>query len=264
MSRLSPLDRMLWAATVPVKKAEDRATLVSLTTFADQDTLRCFPSHGRIAERAGCSRRTVQRSLERLRDAGLIRWTMRGATKSLLYELTPALRQNDAMNGSPLRHSDAMLASDSPQCSVTETPVLRHSDARSGSVSESENKDRCQGSAPSKDGGADPAASLLEMYTADRNGNGDAADPEERRRELARQHEFIKQREEEESMSTYDLKKAIDALKPGELLPGNQAAWERLAEADGLEAKHAVIEEYWRTPEGEAILESYRNARTIQ
>ena len=97
---VAPFFRLFhWAANVPVDKAADRAVLVALVTLVDWDTLQGQPSHGRIAERTPASVATVKRSLCRLRDRGLIRWKARGATDSLMYELTPdALAQNELMD----------------------------------------------------------------------------------------------------------------------------------------------------------------------
>ena len=82
---LSPFDRLLWAATVPVQSATERAVLVSIAVHADKDTLECYPLQETIATEAGCSRATVKRTLAVLRDDGLIEW--RRGRYGLMYTL---------------------------------------------------------------------------------------------------------------------------------------------------------------------------------
>lgn len=73
-SRVTPFNRLQWAATVPVQSAAERAVLMSLAVHADKDTLECYPRQEIIATEAGCSRATVKRALAVLRDGGLIEW----------------------------------------------------------------------------------------------------------------------------------------------------------------------------------------------
>ena len=129
---------MLWAATVPVRNAVGRAVLVSLATFMDRNTLTGYPGHERIAERSGCSVSTTQRALARLRDDGLIRWTVRSGNQSLLYELLAdrlddgAVGQSDRLDDGAVGQSDRSSRSNRPEQSVNLTGAVGQSDRRSG------------------------------------------------------------------------------------------------------------------------------------
>ena len=50
------------------------ATYVSIRSFKNSKTGRCYPSMRTIAERAGYSLRTVQMAKQSLRDQGLLEW----------------------------------------------------------------------------------------------------------------------------------------------------------------------------------------------
>lgn len=57
-----------------------------LLRFAWQNG-EAFPGHERLAEAAGCSKRSVQTYLNELRRAGLITWKRRGAAKTNMYQI---------------------------------------------------------------------------------------------------------------------------------------------------------------------------------
>ena len=62
--------------------------LLSLPRFFRRDDGRIYPSHPTVAARAGCSIRTVQRTLKAAREMGLVKRTaryVRGASE--VYEL---------------------------------------------------------------------------------------------------------------------------------------------------------------------------------
>lgn len=71
---------MTWAWEQPVKSLTDRALLVALADFAD-DQHQCFPSQSVLAERCMCSVDTIQRALRRLEEFRLIERTKRGSTR---------------------------------------------------------------------------------------------------------------------------------------------------------------------------------------
>ena len=54
------------------------ATYVSIRSFKNSSTGKCFPSMRTIAKRAGYSRKTVQAAKQSLRDHGLLEWELRG------------------------------------------------------------------------------------------------------------------------------------------------------------------------------------------
>lgn len=53
-----------------------RDVLLTLATYRGTGGL-CIPSHATLADRAGCSVRTVQRALAQSAELGLVRWTER-------------------------------------------------------------------------------------------------------------------------------------------------------------------------------------------
>ena len=113
------LGRFLWVAQQRVPAIE-KAVLLTLADHADKDTLECFPHQETLAEEAGCSRRTVQRALEKLRERGLIDW--RRGKDRLYFRLLITLVEDDASEP-VMRHSDA---TDAPERRF----VRRHSDAQ--------------------------------------------------------------------------------------------------------------------------------------
>ena len=50
------------------------ATYVSIRSFRNSSTGKCYPSMQTIAKRAGYSRKTVQAAKRALRDQGLLEW----------------------------------------------------------------------------------------------------------------------------------------------------------------------------------------------
>ena len=54
------------------------ATYVSIRSFKNSKTGKCYPSMQTIAERASLSLRTVQAAKQALRDHGLLEWEVRG------------------------------------------------------------------------------------------------------------------------------------------------------------------------------------------
>ena len=59
-------------------KGSELATYVSIRSFKNSLTGRCFPSMRTIAKRAGYSRKTIQAAKRALRDQGLLEWELRG------------------------------------------------------------------------------------------------------------------------------------------------------------------------------------------
>ena len=54
------------------------ATYVSIRSFKNSKTKKCYPSMRTIAKRARCSIKTVQAAKRALRDQGLLEWELRG------------------------------------------------------------------------------------------------------------------------------------------------------------------------------------------
>ena len=54
------------------------ATYVSIRSFKNSKTGKCYPSMRTIALRASLSRKTVQAAKRSLRDQGLLKWEVRG------------------------------------------------------------------------------------------------------------------------------------------------------------------------------------------
>ena len=54
------------------------ATYVSIRSFKNSRTKKCYPSMQTIAKRARCSIKTVQAAKRALRDQGLLEWELRG------------------------------------------------------------------------------------------------------------------------------------------------------------------------------------------
>ena len=54
------------------------ATYVSIRSFKNSSTGKCYPSMQTIAKRALLSRKTVQAAKRALRDHGLLEWEVRG------------------------------------------------------------------------------------------------------------------------------------------------------------------------------------------
>ena len=59
-------------------KGSELATYVSIRSFKNSKTGRCFPTMRTIAQRASLSIRTVQAAKQSLRDHGLLEWELRG------------------------------------------------------------------------------------------------------------------------------------------------------------------------------------------
>ena len=59
-------------------KGSELATYVSIRSFKNSKTGRCFPSMRTIAKRASLSMRTIQAAKRALRDQGLLEWELRG------------------------------------------------------------------------------------------------------------------------------------------------------------------------------------------
>ena len=54
------------------------ATYISIRSFKNSKTGKCYPSMQTIAKRASLSRKTVQAAKRALRDQGLLEWEVRG------------------------------------------------------------------------------------------------------------------------------------------------------------------------------------------
>ena len=53
----------------------DAKVLLTIRSFVDEQTGRCFPSYEAIAKRAGCSRISVARAIKKLENEGFLTWT---------------------------------------------------------------------------------------------------------------------------------------------------------------------------------------------
>jgi predicted transcriptional regulator len=77
--------------------AADLAVLMHLIDHWWEDEEMPFPSKRRLAERLSVSEKTVQRSIQRLEEAGLVRRHVRrhasGGQSSNLYDLTPLVEK---------------------------------------------------------------------------------------------------------------------------------------------------------------------------
>ena len=79
-----PLCKALPRRFVPVPfhaiglTGSELATYVSIRSFKNSKTGKCFPSMRTIAERASLSLRTVQAAKQAPRDQGLLEWEVRG------------------------------------------------------------------------------------------------------------------------------------------------------------------------------------------
>jgi DNA-binding transcriptional ArsR family regulator len=67
------VEAMAWALGVPKDNPTDACVLLGLANHADEKGKDAFPSVELLADYCGCSPRTVQRTLARLEEAGLIR-----------------------------------------------------------------------------------------------------------------------------------------------------------------------------------------------
>lgn len=68
------LDPILWALKdAPVRSATERLVLTIYAEHADEDGCSAFPSYGTVGERALCDRKTVERTVKRLAERGLLR-----------------------------------------------------------------------------------------------------------------------------------------------------------------------------------------------
>lgn len=81
-----------------------------LTSMADHDSGKCWPSHQTIGMACGISERSVRNALAELVDAGLVRMTNRGRVSSLYEVLYPeaGCRLNGSQTGSRLPDKDAL------------------------------------------------------------------------------------------------------------------------------------------------------------
>ena len=81
---LCPLCKALPRRFVPVPfhaiglTGSQLATYVSIRSFRNSSTKKCYPSMQTIATRASLSRKTVQAAKRALRDHGLLEWEVRG------------------------------------------------------------------------------------------------------------------------------------------------------------------------------------------
>ena len=81
---LCPLCKGLPRRFVPVPweaiglKGSELATYVSIRSFKNSKTGRCFPTMRTIAKRATLSVRSIRMAKQSLRDHGLLEWELRG------------------------------------------------------------------------------------------------------------------------------------------------------------------------------------------
>ena len=59
-------------------KGSELATYVSIRSFRNSKTGKCYPSMQTIGKRASLSRKTIQAAKQSLRDHGLLEWELRG------------------------------------------------------------------------------------------------------------------------------------------------------------------------------------------
>ena len=59
-------------------KGSELATYVSIRSFKNSKTGKCYPSMQTIGKRAGYSLKTIQAAKRSLRDQGLLGWEVRG------------------------------------------------------------------------------------------------------------------------------------------------------------------------------------------
>ena len=59
-------------------KGSELATYVSVRSFKNSKTGKCYPTMRTIAKRASLSIKTVQAAKRALRDQGLLEWELRG------------------------------------------------------------------------------------------------------------------------------------------------------------------------------------------
>ena len=77
--------------------ASDYRVLLGLLTYADRDTLECFPKRSTLAERIGLSVTRVQQVLTRLSSLGWIERTRTG--RATTYRITPPTAPQEATGG---------------------------------------------------------------------------------------------------------------------------------------------------------------------
>ena len=81
---LCPLCKGLPRRFVPVPfhaiglTGSELATYVSIRSFKNSSTGKCYPSMQTIGKRASLSRKTIQAAKRSLRDQGLLEWEVRG------------------------------------------------------------------------------------------------------------------------------------------------------------------------------------------
>jgi len=104
-----------------------------LASWASGQTHEAFPSRESIAERCGCSERSVSRLIRELEDAGLCIVHQRGKQRTNVYDLSPAWTQQmydpesdlPELSGHPLEEPSSDLPDLSPQPSSDLPPVGR-------------------------------------------------------------------------------------------------------------------------------------------
>jgi biotin operon repressor len=85
-----PLSRLNWAAEVASQiKPTHAVVAIHIAAMVNADHREAWPSIDTLAERAGCSRRTVQRALNELRQIGAINTVERDASKTFRMRLVP-------------------------------------------------------------------------------------------------------------------------------------------------------------------------------
>ena len=126
-------ERIHWAALVPVESPVQRAILTILAEAADGVSLQCYPSKKTIAERVACSRTTLYRHIERLKEQGLLtHHAWRGA--STLWTL-PAARMRaflDAAKAEKERARTETSAEQDPFERSHSAPERSHSGTQTG------------------------------------------------------------------------------------------------------------------------------------
>lgn len=88
------IEAMTWALSVPVGGSE-KVVLIGLANHAHPDGTNAYPSIQRLAEYAHCDRRTAQRNLRKLVDAGWIVQAGFGPSRKVRYRLRLERRDHE-------------------------------------------------------------------------------------------------------------------------------------------------------------------------
>jgi DNA-binding transcriptional MocR family regulator len=97
--------RILAALETTGLPANEKLVLILLSDHADDETGKCWPSQNYIARRSGLTRETINRTMKRLSNKGLIRIEHRfredGSSRSNAYFVLPGVRPPCARESHP-------------------------------------------------------------------------------------------------------------------------------------------------------------------